>query len=665
MQRSRLRRRVPVPTVTSGKSPAKEYTYVKGFNSNLANDEVPEDQWRYVTDAREVQIGKWQTRQGANFFSLAIGETVNAQQISSTGQSSFNFSTTTWWAKKLTATATGRLTSINGFISNASNATGTIVYALYSDNSGVPGAELWRSTVSNSAPQTVISQCLARSITCPDIVSGTNYWVVGFVQAGGSGSYQVSTTTTAGTSLTSTNSGTTWNTAAFDFNVQLNTAPATPVKGHIRVKRPSGATYTFVAVGTTLYTVNEANGVTTSIDTNLGVNSTFVRFAFVNDTLYYVDGTQKPRKYDFTTASSVTNAPGNASNLIVHKGLVFYQDADDVNKSWYTNFGQYDTFTSTDFFYVDSPKTADPQKAYVRLNGNLYIITRQNKFILYGAENATFRLDNAIGQKGTFSQSSVTSDETKVYLASDDGIYEFNGAEEVNIAADVLDWWTSLTNKANTVLELYNHRLYVYYTPPGQAQNSACMVFNTLYKVWESQDTNTYVATTYSRFDNDNYMLIGSNRVGMLMFNERNVNDYNNMGEPLTFELRTNYNPTIGSYYHHPINGANMKRVGLYRPHFDTITGNYSIQCGYALDYSDLPQYSDVAITSNGPRFNTTATFDSGLRFGGYNQVNPLDNAPSINGEFRRLQLRYKHYGAREPVTFDGHVISVDSQRAF
>lgn len=666
MQRSHKRRRVIVPTVTTGKSPAKEYTYALGFNTNQSNDEIPEGQWRYVTDARMIQVGKWSTRQGTNFYSFAVGEAVNDQQLSSVGAGTYNFDTQNWFAKKIVATATGRLTAIECNLANPSNATGTVVYALYTDNAGTVGTEIFRTTVANSGVNPTPALSRARSITCPDIISGTTYWVVGFVQTGGTGSYQITTTTTATTALISTNAGTTWNTTVYDFNVRLYTAPATPVKGHIRVRRPSGVSYTFVAVGTNLYTVNETTGIATSVDSGIGAASTYVRFAFVADKLYYVDGTQKPRKLDMDslTASSVTNAPESASNLIVHKGLIFYQSADDPNKTFYTNFGIYDTFASTDFFYVDSPKTADPQKAYARLNGNLYIVTRNSKFILYGSENATFRLDNAIGQKGTYSQASVAYNEDRIYLAADDGIYEFNGAEEKNIAEPVLDWWLSLTNKANTVLELYNNRLYIYYTPVGQSQNSACRVYNILYGVWESDDSNAYIATTYTRYDQDNYMLVGSNRVGMLMFNERSVNDYNNMGEPFTYELRTHYDPTIGSYYHHPINGANFKRVSLYRPHFDTITGNYTIQIGYAFDYSEQPQYSNVALSGGGVRFNTGVTFNSGAVYGGLNQVNPLDTAPQISGKFRRLQIRYKHYAAREPCSFDGHVIAVESQRA-
>lgn len=665
MNRSGLRRQVPIPaSATTIKLPSADLHFAAGLNTNTDNDSVTVEQWTYVTDARENVVGNWQTRLGTDLFSIPIGETVNVQQTSVTGASTFSFSTTTWWAKKVTAGSTGRLTALEANVKNPGTATGTVVLALFSDNSGTPGTELFRTTLASSAISSSLAYVKGRSISCPDITTGTAYWVVGFVQDGGTNSYQVSTTTAATTAKTSTNSGQSWSTTSFDINVKLSTATAKPVKGHIRVKRPNGSTVTFVAVDTTLYTVNETTGATTSVDTGLDSTATYVRFAYVNDTLYYVQGTTKPRKYDFTTASLVTNAPENAANLFVHKGLIFYQSAGDPNKTYFTNFGLYDTFTSTDFIYVDSPKTGDPQKALARLNGVLYLITRNNKYALLGSQNADFQLQNAVGQKGTFSQESVCYDEDYIFLATDEGIYQFNGAQEVNIAESVLDWWTGLLNKSNTVLELHNNRLYVFYTPNGQSQNTNCKVYNTLYKIWESDDTNTYVQHTCTRFDTDNLFIIGSNRVGMLMLQEQPTNDHTNMGEPLTFELRTSYNPSPVPLRRRmlPIPSAAYKRAAMFRPHFDTVTGSYSIKVGWAFDFSDSPQYVTVLLAGTGPRFDQGYTFDSGVRFGAQSTVYPLDTL-NIPGEWRRLQIRYQHYGAREPVDFDGHVLAIEIQR--
>jgi hypothetical protein len=657
MQRSVVRRRVPIPRTTTSKSQTKDYQYTRGLNSNSSNDDVSPDQLIYATDTRQNRVGKWDTRQGNDLLSIPIGEAVNVQQTSVTGASTFNFSTTTWFAKKITAGSTGRLTALEANIKNANAGTGTVVLALYSDSSGSPGTELVQTTVASNQLTGAFQYLKARSITCPDITSAGVYWVVGYIQDGGTVNYQISTTTNATTGKMSTDGGITWNAANVDFNVKVSTATNTPAKGCYRLRRPNGTSYTFIAHGTTLYQVNETTGVTTAVDTGLDSSSTLVRFDYVADVLRYTQAgvSVKPRKYDFTTAASVTAATENANCIINHAGLEFFISADDPSKVFYTNFGIYDTFTSTDFFYSPAPKTGDPLTGLSKLNGALYVHSRNNKYILSGKENATFQLDNAIGQKGTFSQESLVYDEDYIYLASDDGIYKFNGAEEANIATDVLDWWTGLLNKRNTVLELHNNRLYVFYTPNGESSNSRCKVYHILYGIWESDDTRTYVGMTYASADQTGYFIQASNRVGMLMLGEQSTNDYTTMGEPLSYELRTKYD-----HYGSP---AQLKRAPDYRPHFDSVSGTYSITVGYATDYSDSPTETDIPLGGSGPRFDSGYTFDSGVTFGGSAQINPLSDAPQIPGEWRRLQIRYSHTAAREPVSFDGHVLSTETQR--
>jgi hypothetical protein len=602
-------------------------------------------------------VGKWDTRQGNDLLSIPIGETVNVQQTSTTGASTFNFSTTTWFAKKITAGSTGRLTALEANIKNANAGTGTVVLALYSDSSGSPGTELVRTTVASNQLTATLQYLKARSITCPDITSAGVYWVVGYIQDGGTVNYQISTTTNATTGKMSTDGGITWNAANVDFNVKVSSATNAGTKGCYRLRRPNGTSYTFIAHGTTLYQVNEATGVTTAVDTGLDANSILVRFDYVGDVLRYVQVgvSVKPRKYDFITAASVSTALGNASAIINHVGLEFFLDSDDPTKFFWTNFGIYDNFTSTDINYGDAPKKGDPLVGFSKLNGALYLHSRNNKYIQSGRENATFQLDNAIGQKGTFTQESICYDEDYIYLASDDGIYKFNGAEEANIAQDVLDWWTGLLNKRNTVLELHNNRLYVFYTPNGESSNSRCMVYHILYGIWESDDTRAYVGMTYASADQTGYFIQASNRVGMLMLGEQSTNDYTTMGEPLSYELRTKYD-----HYGSP---AQLKRAPDYRPHFDSVSGTYSITVGYATDYSDSPTETDISLGGSGPRFNSGYTFDSGVTFGGSAQINPLSDAPQIPGEWRRLQIRYSHTAAREPVSLDGHVISIETQR--
>jgi hypothetical protein len=650
--RSRLRRRVFIPNISTQKSQTKDYEFKKGYNSNLSNDEVDIDQLRYVTDAREIEIGKWETRKGADFFSVPIGEAVNVEQTSTTGASSFDFATTAWFAKKIVATGDGRLTSIEARL-KTTDGTGTVVLALFTDDAGAPGDELMRTTIAASSVAGSYAYLKGRSITCPDITNATTYWVVGFVQQGGTGGYQISTTTNASTGLSSTNSGQTWEAANLDFNVKLSTATAGGVKGHIDVRKSDGTIFTFFAHGTILYKIDQVTGATTSVDSGISGSSTSVRFAFVNDVLYYATSYQKPRKYDFSAAAEVTGAPEFASDVIEYKGLVFYSSAVDPTKVFWSNFGAYETFTSTDFLNVPAPKTSDPITGFAKLNGVLYVTTYSNKYVLYGAQSATFRLEEAVGQQGAF-PGSIVYDHNYIFVANKDGIWQFNGAEEKNIAEDILAEWSDLLDKDNTVLHLFDNRLYAFTTSNGSARNNQCFVRNLLYGIWESLDLNMYVAGAFSRSAGDRFLL-ASNLVGMVMLSEQSTNDYNNMGEPLTLELRTNY--------HHYDSPAQHKRAPVYRPHFDTVPGRYSVQVGYATDYSDAPTFADIPLAGTGPRFDEGYLFDDGNVFGGSAQVNPMDDSVQIPGEWRRLQLRYMHYAAREPVSFDGHVLAIETQR--
>lgn len=635
MIRSMWRRRRGIPGAGTSKAQNEGYEYVKGWNSNLSNDNVPPDQWRHGQDVRQPELGKWVTRKGNEHLSVPIGEAVDTEQTSTTGADDQEVSTTTWIAKKVTATTSKPVTKIEVNARNNSTGTGSLVLALHDDNSGEPGDLLFKTTVDEDDLAASYAYETGYSITCPTLSTSSVYWVVVYVQDGGTGNYEVSTTTNATSGLVSTDSGATWAAASADFNVKVYTATAGGAKGIARFERPNGTVVTLLAHGTNLYTVNESTGATTSIDSNLGSGSTEVRIAFVNDTLYYTDGTQKPRKYNFSANSSVSDALENARDVISHKGLLFYVSAVDPTKMYFSNFADYDEFTSTDFIYVPAPKTADPIQRLMAFNGILYILTRHSKYALLGSSNQDFRLEPAISQKGLVSPHGLTHDENYIYLASDDGIYRYNGAEERNIAEDILNQWTELDAKENTVMEVFNNRLYVWYTPNGETDNTQCFVYNTLYDHWESLDTLGFIGRADGSDSFDETFLQASNRVGMVMLGEPDANDYCSMGEPVEYELYTAYT--------HAKAPQRFKRAPYFRPHLSSPDGAYAVSVGYDFDFAEDPTYTEISLTS--------AT-----------NVNPLDEL-RVEGEFRRLQVRYKHHAARQPVGVDGHLITFEIQR--
>lgn len=644
-------RRMYLPT--TAKVQVSLLDYSAGLIDSVPNDLQPPKSLRYVMDMRFSGIGKYKTRQGCDHYSVAVGEAVNVQETATTGAADAGFSTSTWLAQKLTASASGVNTRIDIRLKNSASASGTTIVALYSDNSGVPGTLLATSSIAEADISNSYAYETVYSMAAPDIVNGTPYWVVVYLQDSGSGTMYASSTTNSTNASVSTDMGQTWSSAGYSLNVKLYTATSGAVKGLTRIYRPGATGITFFAFGTTLYQVNDSTGAVTAIDTGIDATSTVVRFEYVNDVMYYTDGINKPRKYDFTSAARVDTSPYNATNIMEHVGILFFFDKDNPTRLFFSNFADYETFTSTDFIYVPAPKKADYLTAMAQLNGVLYLFTRKDKYMLMGQDDATFRLDEAYAQKGTFSQESVVFDQNFVYFASDDGVYQFNGTSEKNILEGIIDDYTGLLTTSDIHLQLHNNRLYIWFRPNGSAQINQCIVYNTLYGVIESIDSNTYLGRSFARHDNTDLFLQASNRAGVVYYGEQSTNDYHNLGAPLLAEVRTSYDP-FGA-------PQQLKRIPYWRPVIQSVQGNYAMQAGFAADYSDDVTFSDVALQGAGFRYDDpSSTYDSAT----YAQTTvSVDTTLNMFGNAYRWQRRYKHYAAREPFEFAGETLKIQIRR--
>lgn len=650
--RPRGRRRI-IPSVSTQKAQPQPIDYKKGLYTTVPNDLQPASTLRYITDMRFFGLGRYKTRKGCDPYTTPIGEAVNVEITSTTGADDAGYSTTTWIAEKLTATADGVASMVEINVKNSASATGTTFVDIYSDDSGSPGTLLSTSTIASDDITSSYDYIGAHYIELPTIADTTDYWVVVGLQDSGTGTMYVSSTTNSTNAKVSTNAGQSWSSAGYSLNVKLYTATAGEVKGLTRIYRPDGQGYTFFAHGTTLYDVNDSTGATTARDTGLSLGTEKVRLEYVNDVLYYTDGVGKPRKWDFSSASSVSAAPYNASNVIEHVGILFYADADDHTRIFYTNFADYETFTSTDFIYVPAPKKADYVTAMAKLNGVLYIFTRVNKHMLMGQDNATFRLDEAYAQKGTFTQESVVYDNNFIYFASDDGVYKFNGTSEVNILENMIDDYTELQYKDDINLQLHNNRLYIWYRPNGQAEANECIVYNTLYGVIESIDTRTYIGRSFARHDTTDKFLQASNRAGVVYYGEQDANDYNNLGAKFDAEIRTAYD--------HFGTPQQLKRIPFWRPIIETLPGAYSMQAGFAADLSDDVNYSNVSLQGTGFTYDSPDSLYDAATYAA--SAPGTDTTLQIFGSAKRWQRRYKHHAAREPFIFAGEVLTVETER--
>jgi len=158
---------------------------------------------RNSTD-RRVAVG---TRKGPGFYTVPLGETVDQQQTTVTGAADQSLTDTSWVGGKFTAGSNGRLTKVDVNIKTGTSPTQHLLVAVYSDSGGSPDTLLATSSVLITDIASTYNYETARFVEAPQVASGTAYWVVCYMQMGGSGNYLWSSTTAATTSKTSTNSG--------------------------------------------------------------------------------------------------------------------------------------------------------------------------------------------------------------------------------------------------------------------------------------------------------------------------------------------------------------------------------------------------------------------------------------------------------------------------
>jgi hypothetical protein len=621
--------------------------YSKGYNSYFANDVVPENMLVYASDTRISTLGRQKTRQGCDFYSVPAGETVNAQQTSVTGATDQNIGVTAWLGAQFTTSATGRLTRVDLNLKNAASATGPIIVEIHADAAGSPGALLAQSSIPAATPTGSYGFLTARFIEAPLLANATAYWIVCYVQSNGTNNYAWSSTTNATTAKTSSNSGVSWSASAFDLNYKTYLSTNAPVLGQYRAYRSDGTKVTLMAHNTDLYTVNDITGAITSIKSGLSGSASRYAFATANDIVYYVNGFDAPRKWDFTTEAVTPGSPAVSSLIISHKSRMFYVSAVDPTKIFFSNIADFETFTSTDFIYVPNPKSPDPIVKLAIINDNLYIFTRSTKWVLTGSDLTNMVLRKVPGSKGTKAPDTVQVFRNHAYFASDDGFYSFNGSTDTLLSEAITGEYQAAANKSSMAAVVYNNRYYVSYTPTGGGQNSRTWVYNLNYNSMESNDTATYVQRSHiwDGVADTGQFVQASNLVGALYYNELPSNTFNNLGKNLSWDIRTKYD-----HFGQPATNKHVKR---WYPRFAT-AGNYPVLAQYDKDFASAPTTIPVSMLGAGLVYGSGALYGTGALYGSSSLINPRLTIPGLA---KYVQLRYQRIGVNMPCEFEGSTV--------
>ena len=345
-----------------------------------------------------------------------------------------------------------------------------------------------------------------------------------------------------------------------------------------------------------------------------------------------------------TSTAEVTSIAGTTVNLTIV----------DTTPQVISSYDKFDVD-----FYQNFPaiKTGDPLTAMFNLGGVLYFMTRRNKYQMYAQSADSWSQSNANAQNGTFSQESVVCDLNYAYFASDNGIYIFDGSSEASLTeGSIQNVYDAIPNKESIVLDLYKNRLYVFYPSTKRGPNDHCLVYNINLRVWESFDSNTYVSATSARQNTSSRFICGHSRVGMLMLAEStDNNNYSDIGQPIAFNLET--------AYQHYGTTSQLKRITKWRPEFATTQAPYTVECGYALDFTDQVNYAFSIDLQRQEVVSLAYVWDNPSDYGVPAIPTIHTTLPRVNGEFYRCQIRYQHIAAFEPVIFRSHTLTIQTQR--
>lgn len=301
-------------------------------------------------------------------------------------------------------------------------------------------------------------------------------------------------------------------------------------------------------------------------------------------------------------------------------------------------------------------KTGDPLTAMFNLGGIIYFLTRRNKYYMFSQTADVWTQQTSSAQHGTFSQESCVCDLNYAYYANDDGVYMFDGSSEASITQNTIQkTYDAISGKESITLELYNNRLYVFYSSAGDGNNDACLIYNINLRLWESFDTGLPISATIGRQTASNRFICGSSNFGQLLSFEDKNNDYSDQGAPIAFDLETAY-----LHFGTP---SQLHRITKWRPEFSTTQNPYTVKCGYAVDFTDNVKYAYSINLLNATVLDENYIWDNPPAYGNAVAPTKLTTIPKVYGQFRRCQIRYQHHAAHEPVNFKSHTLTVQTER--
>lgn len=634
--------------VTTRKTSPTTTNFAKGIYTYKPNDTMNLDEVYLAQNARFDRIGEYQTRHGLAKLCEPIGKTIDTNTYNLTytmvevDQTSLSF------------TASVPIYSLNLTVAATNNTDYGVLQAVLLDSND--------NVVATSCAKNLTTTPTDTEFVFKEAPSGT---LTLQLSTQGIGTQKFTVACASGT------------VPMYKLNTATEGAITNIFEANINDDKTILFTFKEDNSGTTtLYKMSSAGVVSSIRILPAGVEK--VRFQQNLDTIRYADGKEGPRLIDpsngwtdskitTTDLKTGTDLQIKVSNILDGgQANIMYFNADiDTETVWTypytfeynsTPIQSYDKFDHDWYANFPTIKSGDPLTAMFNLGGVIYMLTRRNKYYIYYQTADVWTQQASSAQHGTFSQESCVCDLNYAYYATDDGIYIFDGSSEESITEKTIQkTYDAIPNKESIVMDLYNNRLYVFYSSQGDNINDSCLVFNTNLRLWESFDTGTLVNATCARRSPSNRFICGSSKFGQIFLFEDSDNEYADLGSPINFDIETAY-----MHFGTP---SQLHRITKWRPEFSTVENNYTIKCGYALDFTDNVKYAFSINLQNNTPVQESYVWDNPPAYGNIVTPTILTTTPQVNGQFRRCQIRYQHHASFEPVNFKAHTLSVEIQR--
>lgn len=653
-----------IPGATA--NPAVEETYtLAGLNLITPDEIMPagESPWTinsrmYARNDGESRVAN-RTRKGAAYLSTPVGETLNVVNTATpTGPAAFGHladGTIRTLAQSFTPNVTGPLTRLDLELNKDVGSGGHVMVEVRSDNSGLPSTTvIGQGAILGNNLTTSMAFYPAYFIDAPTLTSGTQYWIVWYVQDNGNGTYYGNLT--AGAGARTTLDGISWTTVANAFRYKTYLSTTGGVRGyHLRYPSVASNNRILIAHRDKVISIPKATGVPTTIDSGLDDSGLPVRFLQVDDNTYWVNGVGAVRQWDGVTVTnfSLPSGPPTVSNILFWKQRFFVLSANNrVDFSDIYVPGVAPTWPSVNFFYIGSPKSADHVMGWRIFQDKLVVFTHETKWIIIGSDISTFTYKQAVGTKGAVSQEAIDADRNAIYFIGDDWqLYAFNGVTDVLLSAKVQPELQTITDPSRVRVHVYRNQVRVYYPKSPSTTNNRMLLWDLELKQW-FLDTDHPVTGSVELFLDNNELIEFSSLVGQVMYGESQGSD---LGKKIDYKYWTAYK----TYAYRRRNGQTFgggsakKRIKRLRPVVKIASTDFNMLAGTDHDFKNQPDMRTYSVASGGAKYGSGVAYASGVVYGGAKQI---ANRSGVSGRANYVQYRFERKGVETPVELYGYI---------